>query len=143
MKNQKYLKIVLVVIICFVSGCSCNKFSSKEPFMTILADDGNYQPLLSGPPQTAGMRAGKVYLKPGEDCGKHSTEDFEEMLIFLTGSGNAIINEGKTLKIGEGKICYIPPHTVHYIKNNGNKPLCYIYCVAPAGSHNKTIKHQH
>ena len=109
--------------------------SSKVPFVKVLADDGNYQRLLDGKPQTAGMRSGRVYLKPGETCGEHSTDDHEEMLIFLTGSGEAEIGGGKTLAVGSGKILYIPPYTAHNLRNNSDKPMSYIYCVAPAGNH--------
>jgi mannose-6-phosphate isomerase-like protein (cupin superfamily) len=133
MTNQRFLNMLLVVIVCLVSGCS-SKMSTKEPFVTVLTNDGNYQELLSGEPQTCGMRSGRVYLKPGEDCGEHSTDDHEELLIFLEGSGEAIIGKGKTLTVGSGKTLYVPPHTPHYIKNNSDKPLCYIYCVAPANN---------
>ena len=131
MANQRFFNIISIIIICLISGCS-SRMSSKEPFVTVLTDDGKYQELLSGFPQTAGMRAGKVYLEPNKDCSEHSTGDHEEMLVFLAGNGEAVIGEGKTLKVGAGKILYIPPNTVHNIRNVSNEPLCYIYCVAPA-----------
>jgi mannose-6-phosphate isomerase-like protein (cupin superfamily) len=40
----------------------------------------------------------------------------------------------ETSKVGNGKICYIPPNTEHDVKNTGSEPLVYIYCVAPAGN---------
>jgi mannose-6-phosphate isomerase-like protein (cupin superfamily) len=95
-----------------------------------LSDKAEYQRLLSGKPQTYGMRSGRVYLKPGEDCGRHSTEQREEILVFLSGTGVLLINEKDSLPIGEGKVSYIPPNTVHNIKNTGSEPLTYIYCVA-------------
>ena len=73
-----------------------------------------------------------VSLPPGRDCGEHSTESNEEMLIFLSGRGQAIIGKDKILEAGKGKIIYIPPKTVHNIKNTSNEPLSYVYCVAPA-----------
>ena len=92
------------------------------------------QKLLSGQPQTSGMRSGRVYLKPGETCGKHSTEDHEEMLIFLSGKGVAYIGEERIpYEVGAGKVCYIPPFTTHNNKNTGTEPLVYIYCVTPIG----------
>ena len=96
-----------------------------------LQNTGEYQSLLKEP-VTSGMRAGRVYLKPGEECGEHTTGPHEETLIFLTGTGTALIGPNKTPhKIGEGKISYIPPHTIHNIKNTGTVALTYIYCVAP------------
>jgi mannose-6-phosphate isomerase-like protein (cupin superfamily) len=97
-----------------------------------LKNNSDYQPLLAGKPGTCGMRSGRVYLKPGEDCGQHSTEAHEEMLVFLSGRGTSLIGEHQTpFAVGQGKICYIPPHTIHNIKNTGTEPLVYIYCVAP------------
>ncbi|MFI4912268.1 MAG: cupin domain-containing protein [Sedimentisphaeraceae bacterium JB056] len=92
----------------------------------------DYQPLLTGEPQTKGMRAGRVYLKPGEDCGEHSTEAHEETLVFLKGKGKSLIgNDKKPHEVGEGKVVYIPPFTIHNIVNDSKEPLVYIYCVAP------------
>ena len=91
-----------------------------------------YQPLLGYALKTCGMRSGRVYLKAGEECGRHSTEAHEELLVFLSGKGTALIGEEKTaVDVGQGKVYYIPPNTVHNIKNTGMEPLVYVYCVAP------------
>ncbi len=113
-----------------------------------LKNDPEYQPLLTGVPQTCGMRSGRVYLKPGETCGQHSTEDHEEMLVFLSGSGVALIGEEQIPhEVGAGKVCYIPPFTTHNNKNTGTEPLVYIYCVTPIGdvkeSHTDSAHDQH
>jgi mannose-6-phosphate isomerase-like protein (cupin superfamily) len=104
--------------------------TSNEPRIIDLNDSQDYQPLLQGSPQTCGMRAGRVFLKPGQECGIHSTKAHEETLVFLAGRGQAKIRE-QTVEVGAGKIAYIPPHTEHNIMNNTDKPLVYIYCVAP------------
>ncbi len=97
-----------------------------------LIDGSDYQPLLNGMPNTCGMRAGRVYLEPGADCGSHSTKAHEETLVFLAGSGKSLIGEDKKpLSVGKGKVAYIPPYTTHNIVNDGTEPLIYIYCVAP------------
>jgi mannose-6-phosphate isomerase-like protein (cupin superfamily) len=101
----------------------------------VLIVDLNFKPenqkLLSGRPQTWGMRSGRVYLAPNEACGQHSTKDREEMLVFLSGQGKLFIGEQDGLDVGKGKIAYITPNTLHNIKNTGPVPLVYIYCVAP------------
>lgn len=105
---------------------------SGEALVIGLADNPEYQPLLGGKPQTCGMRSGRVYLTPGATCGQHSTKANEEMLVFLSGKGTALIGEGEAaFEVGQGRVCYIPPQTVHNIKNTGTEPLIYIYCVAP------------
>jgi mannose-6-phosphate isomerase-like protein (cupin superfamily) len=97
-----------------------------------LNNKAEFQKLLEGKPRTCGMRSGRVYLQPGESCGRHSTNDREEMLIFLSGKGLALIGEEEnSFEIGGGKVAYIPPRTIHNIKNTAAEPLVYIYCVNP------------
>ncbi len=105
--------------------------SSQEVLVIDLNEMAEYQRLLEGQPQTCGMRSGRVYLQPGQACGQHSTEQKEEMLIFLSGRGKLLIGEKESFQVGQGKVSYIPPHTHHDVKNTGNEPLIYIYCVVP------------
>jgi len=97
-----------------------------------LNDRPEYQRLLEGAPQTLGMRSGRVYLKAGEACGQHSTKHHEELLVFLSGQGELLIGDKDRLAVGVGKVAYIPPQTLHDVRNSGSGPLTYIYCVAPA-----------
>ena len=149
--------VVALVFVClagciFVSGCSVDnnnkaEMPSGKVLVIALTDKAEYQPLLTGMPQTSGMRSGRVYLKPGEECGRHSTKAHEETLVFLSGKGTAFIGEKETaFEVGQGKICYIPPKTLHNVKNTGDLPLVYIYCVAPVASakdHTEGQGHQH
>lgn len=107
--------------------------SSKKVLVVDLNELAEYQRLLEGKPQTCGMRSGRVYLQPGQACGQHSTEQKEEMLIFLSGRGELLIDEKESFQVGRGKVSYIPPHTCHDVKNTGSEPLIYIYCVVPVG----------
>ena len=108
---------------------------TKKPFFIELNDASEYQRLLPGAPATYGMKSGRVYLEPGAECGQHSTKENEEQLVFLEGEGSATIAE-ETMPVGKGKIVYIPPETVHNIKNTGGEPLIYIFCVAQARQEN-------
>jgi len=101
-------------------------------FTVELNDKAEYQRLLEGKPQTLGMRSGRVHLGPGQACGQHSTKNHEEMLVFLTGQGELQIGGDGRLSVGVGKVAYIPPETLHDVRNTGPEPLTYIYCVAPA-----------
>jgi mannose-6-phosphate isomerase-like protein (cupin superfamily) len=113
----------------------------KNAFVCELENNGEYQPILNGKPQTCGMRSGKVYLAAGQTCGQHSTNAYEEMLVFLSGQGEALIGEeNKPHVVGKGKVLYIPPHTPHDIRNSGQKLLVYIYCVAPIISESEESK---
>jgi len=105
--------------------------SPERVLVMELNSEPQYQRLLEGEPQTHGMRSGRVYLKPGEACGQHSTKNHEELLVFVSGQGQLQIDERESLAVGQGKVSYIPPNTIHDVKNSGNEPLMYIYCVAP------------
>jgi mannose-6-phosphate isomerase-like protein (cupin superfamily) len=105
--------------------------SSEKVLVIDLKEDPEYQKLLDSQSQTCGMRSGRVYLQPNRNCGQHSTKDHEELLVFLSGRGKLLIEQAKSFQVGAGKICYIPPNTIHDVKNDGAEPLIYIYCVAP------------
>lgn len=105
--------------------------ASDRVLIISLNDDPDYQKLLDGEPQTLGMRAGRVYLRPGKSCGHHSTGSHEEMLVFLAGQGELLVGEEDSVKVGKGRVAYISPNTPHDVKNTGTEPLVYIYCVAP------------
>ncbi len=106
--------------------------ASPEKVLIIdLNEDPENQRLLAGEPQTCGMRSGRVYLAPGKSCGKHSTKDREELLVFLSGRGELLIGENDRYQVGQGKVSYIAPQTAHDVSNTGSEPLVYVYCVAP------------
>lgn len=104
---------------------------SEEVLVIDLNSKPENQKLLSGRPQTHGMRSGRVFLAPDQACGQHSTKDREELLVFLSGRGKLLIGEKDSFEVGQGKASYIPPNTVHDVKNTGSVPLVYVYCVAP------------
>ena len=105
---------------------------AKDVLVIDVNDNPEYQKLLDGEPQTRGMRSGRVHLEPGKACGRHSTKNHEELLVFLSGSGELMIEETRSFKVGRGKVSYIPPNTIHDVINDGTEPLVYVYCVAPA-----------
>ena len=86
-----------------------------------------YQDLVVGPPTTLCMYSGLVTIKPGETVGHHNTENYEEMLVILSGEGEMLFEKGLTIKLKYGMVAYCPPHTEHDVKNNGTLPLKYIY----------------
>ncbi|MCK4752223.1 MAG: cupin domain-containing protein [Planctomycetes bacterium] len=104
---------------------------SNKVMVIDLNQSGEYQRLLGGEPQTCGMRSGRVYLKAGESCGEHSTGEREEILVFLSGKGLLLIGGEDSFEVGAGKVSYIPPDTIHDVKNTGDEALVYIYCVSP------------
>jgi len=103
-----------------------------KPFVkTLDAGEETHLPLLTEE-NARRMRAGMVTLGPGEDCGRHSTEDYEELLIILEGRGAAELEGHGALAPEAGQVVYIPPRTSHNVRNRGEGVLRYVYVVAPA-----------
>jgi mannose-6-phosphate isomerase-like protein (cupin superfamily) len=106
--------------------------AKREPITFALDCAGGDCPLLKGAPQTSGMRAGSVKLKPGESVGWHSTSGNEEALVILHGSGVANIEGHNDVALHERMLAYIPPATRHNVTNTGTEILEYVWVVAPA-----------
>jgi len=86
-----------------------------------------YQRLISREFGSLRIKSGHVILKSGENIGEHSTEDKEEALIILKGKGKVRIDKKDTHDIEQGMFIYIPPKTLHDVKNTGLDILEYIF----------------
>ena len=95
-----------------------------------LTREGMMQPLLTGAPQSGGMRSGRVVLKPGEEMHRHSTKGNEEVLVFLAGKARVILGT-EPVDVGKGQVLYIPPGTEHEVHNDGTEVVTYVFAVAP------------
>src|SRR5438876_11844651 len=114
------------LMLCLIALTS-STFAQQRPqqaFTTSLKCSGKDCSLLTGVPQTNGMRSGFVRLKPGESVGEHSTEDHEEALVILHGAGEAKV-ENRTLSFSSGTLVYIPPRARHNVTNTGTDVLAY------------------
>lgn len=108
-----------------------SRVSNPKPCLVEISDTTtDYQRVLSGPPQTTSMRSGVVVLLPSKSVGKHSTENYEEAVIVLAGSGEMRITGGETLRLKRNSVAYCPPHIEHDVVNTGSQPLRYLYVVA-------------
>ncbi|MDD5476634.1 MAG: cupin domain-containing protein [Candidatus Omnitrophica bacterium] len=101
--------------------------STKKVFCTRLKGERRFLRLLGDSTKTKGLRAGLVTLRPKELIGEHKTENKEEALIILKGSATVYFGKNKKLKASEGSFIFIPPETLHNVKNSGRKILQYIY----------------
>jgi|WetSurMetagenome_2_1015567.scaffolds.fasta_scaffold138011_3 quercetin dioxygenase-like cupin family protein len=109
------------------NGKKLNAFVKELP-----VDSIEYFQIL-GETETQTMRSGLVTLKSGESVGEHTTSNYEEMLVVLSGKGEVEINKGESrLNIEKGQIAYIPPNTIHNVFNKNDCMLQYIYIVARA-----------
>jgi quercetin dioxygenase-like cupin family protein len=103
----------------------------RASFVQDLPETYEYVRLLS-PPQSVAMRSGLVTLQTDEDCGWHSTDNYEEMVVCLEGEGEVEAEGSGRSKLGAGQVAYNAPHTRHCVFNTGSKPMRYVYVVAPA-----------
>jgi len=78
------------------------------------------------------MRAGMVRLKHGQSVGWHSTDQNEEALVILHGSGVAKLEGQSDIPLRTRMLAYIPPNTRHNVTNTGPELLEYTWVVAPA-----------
>ena len=128
---------VSVLIPCLIAidliGCAPVRKvpQNLHHFRVVLDPAPVTQMLLDGPPQTAGMRSGRVVLKAGQSMHRHSTRNNEEILVFLQGKARVVLG-GQPVTMEAGQILYIPPLTEHEVHNDGVEELRYIFTVAPA-----------
>lgn len=76
---------------------------------------------------TLSFRSGHVILKENESIGEHNAGDSEEILIILEGRGELLINGREKLNFEKDTALYIPPNTVHDVRNKGAGPLKYVF----------------
>ncbi|MEK7868117.1 MAG: cupin domain-containing protein [Candidatus Omnitrophota bacterium] len=103
-----------------------------KPKIVKLESNSKYQRLFNKDSGTLGLKSGHVILKKGEEIGEHSTNDLEEALVILKGKGLLLINSEEEFDFEDNSVLYIPPDTVHNVKNTGNGILEYIFITSNA-----------
>ena len=99
--------------------------------MQLTAGSGGRRTILAGPPGTGGMRAGVVVLDPGGAVGRHNTGRREEFIVVLEGRGEVHVEGSPPLPLERGAAAYVPAHREHDVVNPSERPLHYVYVVAP------------
>ena len=102
-----------------------------KPFAVKLQKTEARQRLLGQPSETACFRSGQVILKPGESVGEHSTDNKEEIIVVLEGKAEIFSDKSPSISAEKDVVIYMPPHTMHNVKNIGAELLRYIYIVSP------------
>jgi mannose-6-phosphate isomerase-like protein (cupin superfamily) len=64
--------------------------------------------------------------------GRHSTGEREEFIVLLEGTGEVRVAGVPPLAVAAGTAAYVPPRRSHDVVNTGERPLRYVYVVAPA-----------
>lgn len=131
---RSLLSIVIILIGRYDPAAAQSKHPKPEACLVQFSNsNNNYQQLLGGPPQTVSMESGVVALLPSKSVGKHSTKNYEEVLVIFSGRGEMRITGGATLILKKDIIAYCPPNTEHDVINTGREPLRYLYVAAKRG----------
>lgn len=106
--------------------------AKSKPILVTLKGQEKFTRILSGFPETMGIKSGHVVLRPGENVGEHVTESKEEVIIVLKGKAMiACGNDDEPIIASAHSAVYIPPETAHDVKNMGGDMLEYVYVVSP------------
>ncbi len=80
-------------------------------------------------------------INPGEDIGLETHGDVDQTLVFVSGTGKAILN-GKEEPIEADALFFVPAGTEHNFVNTGTEPLKLFTIYAPnehvAGTNHET-----
>jgi len=93
----------------------CKIFSSPHAF--------------GGPTMTFGM----TILEPGKGHARHNHPDADEILFFLSGEGEQMLDDQPPVPVGPGASVYIPRGVYHGTLNTGWQPLRFLVIYAPGG----------
>lgn len=122
-----------------VLGSEFSQQSEKKKTVTTMAairldtEGKGYKNLLREGENSRVLHSGLVELAPSESVGEHNSEQYEEIIIPISGKGQIFSPNGDTLEVTPDNAIYCLPWTVHNVKNTGDTPLKYVYTVAKTG----------
>ncbi len=101
----------------------------NNPLAKIVALSGKqkYKRLLLPESDSFLLKSGYVILGPGKSVGEHSTEEKEEAVIVFKGTAQVFLLGKPWQRVKANSLVYIPPHTIHDIKNSGKGMLKYVF----------------
>lgn len=79
-------------------------------------------------------------LQPGEEIGEEVHEGIDQVLAFVAGEGEAVI-EGARSRVGTGSVVIVPGGTRHNFINTGATPLRLITVYTPPEHPDGTVHH--
>lgn len=77
-------------------------------------------------------------VAPGDDIGEETHKDTDQILSFVAGSGEAVI-EGESRPIAAGSVVVVPAGTRHNFINQGGEPLKLYTVYVPPNHKDGTI----
>jgi mannose-6-phosphate isomerase-like protein (cupin superfamily) len=99
------------------------------PFVKTLDGRRKFKRIFGNSDKKKGLSSGFITLKKGDTVGIHNTKKKEEILVVLDGKAQVDVAD-KHFILGNGMVVYIPPKTLHNVKNIGFRLLKYLYVTA-------------
>jgi len=75
-----------------------------------------------------------VVLLPGQGHERHNHPDSDEILYFLSGEGEQMVDDGEPFPVRPGQAVFIPKGAFHSTINRGWEPMAILAIYAPAGA---------
>jgi mannose-6-phosphate isomerase-like protein (cupin superfamily) len=69
-------------------------------------------------------------IPPGEEIGEETHADVDQILLFLEGEGEAVL-EGATSPVGPNRLVFVRAGVRHNFRNTGDAPLRLVTVYAP------------
>lgn len=79
-------------------------------------------------------------IPPGEEIGEETHEGIDQVLAFVEGEGEAVI-EGERLPVGAGSVVVVPGGTRHNFVTKGDSPLKLYTVYTPPEHPDATVHH--
>jgi oxalate decarboxylase/phosphoglucose isomerase-like protein (cupin superfamily) len=112
-----------------------SKFVDPAALPTMSFDWGVIKPLVARAnteaPDASLMH---VVLLPGQGHERHNHPDSDEILYFLAGTGEQMVDDAGTFGVGPGQAVWIPKGAFHSTRNTGWEPMTLLAIYAPAGA---------
>ncbi|MDX1992441.1 MAG: cupin domain-containing protein [bacterium] len=77
---------------------------------------------------------GTVVLQPGKGHIRHNHPDADEIIYFISGEGEQMLDDHPAVKCTGGACIWIPKGIYHSTVNTGDSPLHLVVAYIPAGS---------
>ena len=75
-----------------------------------------------------------VVLLPGQGHERHNHPASDEILYFLSGEGEQMVDDGEPFEVRPGQAVFIPKGAFHSTINRGWEPMAILAIYAPAGA---------
>jgi oxalate decarboxylase/phosphoglucose isomerase-like protein (cupin superfamily) len=113
------------------------RFVTPEDVETMVFAWGNIKWLSEIRVTGSGIAAGVVILRPGKGHLRHNHPGSEEILYYLSGEGEQMIedDDGTPMHrhVRAGEMAYIPEGVYHGTENTGTEPMHLLAVYSPGG----------